>query len=173
MAGKPLHPATTHFPIASITLAGLLDILHAAATSPSTEPFVAAAFKSLDIQLSLALLPVLSYYAIIIALITAIPAVLSGAWELLRLIARDGYGTRKARTALAHGALSNIATGITAYNWWSRRAVEGFAPSTLNVALSAALAMPVMVFAASLGGDLVYSQGMGVGRSKDTGKKTQ
>lgn len=121
----------------------------------------------------LALLPALSYYSTILALITAIPAVLSGAWELVPLIYRDGFGTRKVQTGLTHAVLNDVAMGMAAYNWRSRRAVEGFAPSTLNVALSAALAVPVMFFAAHLGGDLVYSQGMGVGRSRDRGKKTQ
>lgn len=88
---------------------------------------------------------------------------------MLPLIKRDGLGTKKVKTALAHAGLNDTVMVMLVYNWWTRRNVEGFAPSSINLAVSSSLAMPVVFFAASLGGKLVYEHGMGMARAS-TGK---
>jgi len=165
MANHPLHPATVHFPITFITLTGLLDMFYAVASSPATAPFIQSALKSFDIHIYLSSIPLFSYYTTVLALITAIPAVVTGGIELMPLIQRDGLNSSKARTAVTHAMLNDLAVFALAYNWWTRRAMNDFAPSTANLAISAALALPASSFAAYLGGSLVYGYGMGVGRA--------
>ncbi|KAL1594402.1 hypothetical protein SLS60_010162 [Paraconiothyrium brasiliense] len=175
MAGKhPTHPATVHFPLTFTFLTGALDALYLASVTPATAGFVATVFKSLDIAIPTSLLPTLSYYSTILTLITAIPAVISGALELQPVIARDGFGSKKAQTGVLHALINDITVFGAAYNWWVRRTTTGFVPDTTNVAISAALAVPASFFAAYLGGHLVYQYGMGVGRgSGSNAKKVQ
>jgi len=170
MANHPIHPAIVHFPITFITLTGLLDMFHAAASSPATAPLIQSALKSLDAQVYLNAIPLFSYYTTILALITAIPAIITGGMELMPLIQRDGLNTPKARTGVAHAMLNDLGVFALAYNWWTRRAVNDFAPSTTNLAISVALALPASSFAAYLGGSLVYEYGMGVGRASAKAK---
>jgi len=136
-------------------------MFHAAASSPATAPLIQSALKSLNVQVYLNAIPLFSYYTTVLALITAIPAIM----ELMPLIQRDGLNTPKARTGVAHAMLNDLGVFALAYNWWTRRAVNDFAPSTTNLAISVALALPASSFAAYLGGSLVYEYGMGVGRA--------
>ncbi|KAG9237764.1 hypothetical protein BJ875DRAFT_480953 [Amylocarpus encephaloides] len=106
------------------------------------------------------------------ALITVVPAVLSGASQMMPLIQREGFKTPKAQTALAHAVLNDAVAIMLAYNWWTRRSAAGFVPSFVNLILSGVLALPIVFLAASMGGDLVYSYGMGVRRSSRA-KKSQ
>ncbi|CAG8962170.1 hypothetical protein HYALB_00009991 [Hymenoscyphus albidus] len=171
MSNKPAHPAFAHFPIAFVTLAGLLDILHVASKSPLTSEYVQTGIKTLELKLPLEMLPLLSYYATVLALVTMVPAILSGATQMLPLIQRDGFGTKKVRTAVTHAALNDVVAGMLAYNWNTRRNVEGFAPSSINLGISCALAMPIVFFGAALGGELVYTHGMGVGKASTAKSK--
>ena len=150
-------------------------MFYAAASSPATAPLIQSALKSLDVQVYLNAIPLLSYYTTILALITAIPAIVTGGMELMPLIQRDGLNTPKARIGVAHAMLNDLGVFALAYNWWTRRAMNDFAPSATNLAISAALALPASSFAAYLGGSLVYGYGMGVGRasSKAKDKKEQ
>ncbi|TVY56853.1 hypothetical protein LCER1_G001200 [Lachnellula cervina] len=174
MAGIQLHPASVHFPITFIALTGCLDLLYSATSFPPTGSLILSTFKYLDVPLTLVeLLPVLSYYTTILALLTTIPAIITGVSDLLPLILRDGFGTPKVRTGLLHAGLNDVATAMLAFNWWTRRRVEDLAPTAVNTALSGLLAMPVMFYAASLGGHLVYGYGMGVGKSSNKQKKSQ
>ncbi|KAF1957131.1 hypothetical protein CC80DRAFT_547849 [Byssothecium circinans] len=169
----PKHPATVHFPITFTLVTGVLDILYLASVTPATSSAVAGAFKSLDIQISTALLPTLSYYTTILTLITAIPAVITGALELMPVIQRDGFSSKKAQTGVLHALINDITVFGAAYNWWVRRGTTGFVPSTTNLAVSAAV-VPATLGAAYLGGHLVYQYGMGVGRGGSAkGKKNQ
>lgn len=159
-----------------MALAGLLDIFHVAATSPLTSEYVQAGVKSLELQLPLEIIPLLSYYTTILAIVFMVPAILSGGSQMLPLIQRDGFGTKKVKTALAHAGLNDTVMLMLVYNWWTRRNVEGFAPSSINLAVSSTLAMPIVFFAGALGSELVYTHGMGVGRAstgKGKGKKAQ
>ncbi|KAF2465633.1 uncharacterized protein BDR25DRAFT_270343 [Lindgomyces ingoldianus] len=173
MANHPKHPATVHFPITFITLTGALDVLYLASTHPTTAGLVASASKTLDVQLSPSMIPQLSYYTTLLTLITAVPAVLSGAIELMPLIKRNGFGSRKAQIGVLHAMLNDVGVFGSAYNWWTRRTVVGFEPSGTNVLISSVLALPTCLFAAYLGGALVYTYGMGVGRGRNKVKKAQ
>lgn len=115
--------------------------------------------------------PLLSYYTTILALFATIPAVVTGFSDLLPLILRDGLNSPKVRTGLTHAGLNDVATLALVYNWWTRRGLEGHAAEPINVMLSGVLAMPVMFYAASLGGHLVFVYGMGVGKSSSKQKK--
>jgi uncharacterized membrane protein len=163
-----------HFPIALTFLTGALDALYFASNHPTTAKPVLAAFQTLDIQLAPSTFPILSYYATILVLLTSIPAILSGASELMPVIKRDGISSAKAKTGIAHAMVNDIAVFGTAYNWWTRRTAIGFRPDGTNVLVSAALAIPASFFAAYLGGQLVYQYGMGVGKgSSKKAKKVQ
>ncbi|KAF1965690.1 hypothetical protein BU23DRAFT_18278 [Bimuria novae-zelandiae CBS 107.79] len=171
----PTHPATVHFPLTFTVLTGFLDALYLASTTPATAPLVSTAFTTLSIAIPPALLPTLSYYTTILTLLTALPAVLTGAIELQPVIARDGLSSKKAQTGVLHALINDIAVFGAAWNWWVRRGREGFVPGTGNVIVSAGLAVPATLGAAYLGGHLVYVYGMGVGRGsgKGKGKKAQ
>jgi uncharacterized membrane protein len=136
-----------------------LNALHAILTYP---------VKTLDIQIPATMLPTLSYYATILTIITAVPAVITGAMELSPVIQRDGFSSQKAQTGVLHAVINDITIFGAVYNWWSRRNENAFTPSTTNVALSTGL-VPVSIVAAYLGGSLIYKYGMGVGRG--TGSK--
>jgi uncharacterized membrane protein len=92
-----------------------------------------------------------------------VPSILSGGSQLLPLIQRDGLQTSKAKTGVAHAAMNDVVAAALAYNWWTRRNVPGFTPSPLNLVLSGLVAMPMVLYSAKLGGDLVYTYGMGIG----------
>jgi uncharacterized membrane protein len=168
------HPASVHFPITFIALTAFIDLLNGAGTFPLTASFVTSAFGFLSVPSALVdVLPLLSYYTTILALLTTIPAVVTGFLDLLPLILRDGLNTPKVRIGLTHAGLNDVATLALAYNWWTRRSLEGNAAAPINVMLSGVLAMPLMFYAASLGGHLVYGYGMGVGKSSSKQKKAQ
>lgn len=169
----PKHPATVHFPIAFTFLTGLLDAVYYASKHPSTSGVVASAIKTFDIQLTPATFPVLSYYTTLLAILFSLPAVVTGALELMPLVKRDGLGSRKAQTGVLHALINDITVFGAAYNYWTRRDVTGFQPSDTNVLISAAIAVPATFFAAYLGGSLVYTYGMGVGRGQSKAKKAQ
>jgi len=126
--------------------------------------------KTLDIQVPLTLFPTLSYYSTILTIITAIPAIVTGAIELSPVIQRDGFSSQKAQTGVLHALVNDITIFGAVYNWWSRRNENAFTPSTANVALSTAI-VPVSIFAAYLGGSLIYKYGMGVGKGSGSKQK--
>ncbi|KAF2260573.1 hypothetical protein CC78DRAFT_536328 [Lojkania enalia] len=173
VAKHPAHPATVHFPIVFTSLTGALDTLYFASTHPSIAPLFATIFKTLSVQLDPATLPTLSYYSTILTILSSIPAVATGVPELLPLIKRDGFSSKKARTAVLHAVVNDVTIVAAVYNWFTRRSEAGFQPSIVNVLISAALALPATMFAAYLGGDLVYTYGMGVGRSQQKFRKSQ
>lgn len=113
----------------------------------------------------------LSYYTTILTLLFSAPAVASGAQQLMPVIKRDGFSSKKAKVGVAHALINDITTVGALYNWWSRRSIAGFMPSNENVLVSTVLAVPATLFAAYLGGSLVYVYGMGFGNRGV--KKTQ
>ncbi|OCL14588.1 hypothetical protein AOQ84DRAFT_21549 [Glonium stellatum] len=170
MAKHPIHPATVHFPVTFIIVTGILDTFYAAASSPATAPLIQSTLKSLGVQFYTNSIPIFSYYTTLLALITGIPAIITGGLEVMPLIQRDGLNTPKARTAVVHAMLNDLSLFALAYNWWTRRAMNDFAPSTTNLMISGMLALPVSTYAAYLGGSLVYDYGMGVGRGSAKAK---
>jgi uncharacterized membrane protein len=160
----PKHPAFVHFPITFTLLTGALDALTYFSQNPSTSPLLASAIKTLGIQLDPSTFPVLSYYATILTIITALPTISSGVAELLPVIARDGISSKKAKVGIAHAVINDISILGAAFNWWTRRQNPGLEATGVNMLVSTVLAVPATLGAAYLGAELIYGMGMGVGR---------
>ncbi|KAF2130303.1 hypothetical protein P153DRAFT_314031, partial [Dothidotthia symphoricarpi CBS 119687] len=167
----PKHPAVVHFPITFTALAGALDAVYYASLQPATSSIVASAFKSLSIAIPPSTFPILSYYATILTILTSLPAISTGAWELMPVLKRDGLSSKKAQVGILHAVINDITVFGAVFNWWSRRNQAEFLPSGMNVFVSTVLAVPATFFAAYLGGHLVYVYGMGIGRG--SAKKSQ
>ncbi|KAF2812366.1 uncharacterized protein BDZ99DRAFT_569055 [Mytilinidion resinicola] len=161
--GHPAHPATVHFPITFTVLSGLLDLFYAAATNSTTGPLILSALKKADVNIYLATIPILSYYTNILAIITAIPSIVTGIAQLMPLIKRNGVKTSKALTGIAHAALNDLVVFGNVYNAWTRRTATDYRPEPLNTVISGAVALPMVCLSAYLGANLVYKYGMGVG----------
>ncbi|KAF2036446.1 hypothetical protein EK21DRAFT_83417 [Setomelanomma holmii] len=167
----PAHPATVHFPITTTVLTGALDAVYFASTYAPSATAVASAFKTFDIQLSPSLFPTLSYYTTILTLLFSAPAVATGVQQLMPVIQRDGFSSKKAKVGALHAIINDVAVFGAAYNWWSRRSNPGMVPSNENILISVLFALPATLYAAYLGGTLVYVHGMGF--SSRSAKKTQ
>lgn len=98
---------------------------------------------------------------------------MSGAAELMPLIKRDGFNSRKAKVGVAHAAINDITVIAAVANWWTRRNRPMFEPSSTNLILSCVMALPATLFAAHLGGKLVYIYGMGFSGGQAKAKKAQ
>ncbi|CBX91617.1 hypothetical protein IAQ61_010920 [Plenodomus lingam] len=169
----PTHPATVHFPITTTLLAGGLDAVYFLSNNGPTSTIVGSAFKTLDIAISPAMLPLLSYYATILTLLFSAPAIATGAYELMPVIQRDGFSSKKAKVGVMHALINDLGVVAAAYNWWTRRSNPGFMPTDTNILLSALVALPATMWAAYLGGSLVYIHGMGLRGGQAKAKKRQ
>lgn len=191
----PKHPAVVHIPITTTLFSAGLDAVYFLSRHGATSTYVASAcmmppilppiaipphpltlrhiVKSLDIALSPATFPILSYYTTIITLLFAVPAIATGAYEFMPVLQRDGLSSKKAKVGVLHALMSDVCILTAAYNWWTRRQTPGFVPSGTNILLSAVVALPVTIWAASLGGSLVFVYGMGLGSGKAKSKKSQ
>jgi len=165
-ASPPVHPATVHFPIAFLSLAWGIDILYAATTKLSLS------FLTSSLSTSLPDLARASHYLQALGLITAIPAVLSGAQQMLKMkssgqaFEADNQTMKpKFKLTLSHAALNDIALATTAYSWYIRRDQVGLLPTDANLAISA-MVLPLLLFSAKLGGTLVYNHGAGINLAK-------
>lgn len=170
-SGHPKHPATVHFPVTFNILTGALDGLYTLMINPTTGVLVSSVLAKLDTPIAPSSIRYASYYTTILTMVTAVPATVTGGIELMPLIKRDGFTSRKAKTALAHAFLNDLVFFGAMYNWWTRRDVPGFEPSTVNLAISSLFALPTGLFAAYLGGSLVYDYGMGIGRRNKVKKE--
>lgn len=125
----------------------------------------------MDIAIPVSLLPTLSYYTTILTLLFSLPAVSTGAMELMPVIKRHGFSSQKVKVGVAHALINDVGLFGALYNWWSRRNVPGFTPSSQNMLVSVLLSLPAVLLGAYLGGSLVYQYGMGFQSIK--AKKTQ
>jgi uncharacterized membrane protein len=114
---------------------------------------------------------VLSYYTTILTLLFTVPAVITGSAQLMPVIQRDGFSSKKAKLGVMHALINDLAALGALYNWWTRRGVAGFTPDATNILISTVVAMPATMWAAYMGGSLVYVHGMGLGGRSV--KKTQ
>jgi uncharacterized membrane protein len=177
-----------HFPITFTAITGGLDAIYWASKIPATAGIVNSvcgyhylrhktvsninAVKSLDRSVQPNAFPVLSYYSTILTILTTLPAVVTGVAQLAPVIQRDGFQSKKAKVGAIHALLNDVALFATIYNWWTRSQQIGFTPSTSNVLISSALALPVTMYSAYLGGSLVYEYGMGFSKTSPL-KKAQ
>lgn len=177
-----------HFPLAFLTLAFGLDIFTAA--SPRLPVSLTSSMPpSTDLTRA-------SYYLLSLGLLTAIPAVLTGAVETIKMISKQGMYEAdgktlktKVKATFAHAAFNDVVLAIAGYIWYARRAqvadsllgklgVSGL--STADAAYAPAFWMVVaggvaavlQVYAASIGGTLTYNYGVGF-QSLSAGKKGQ
>jgi uncharacterized membrane protein len=98
---------------------------------------------------------------------------MTGASQLMPLIKRDGISSRKAKVGIAHALINDVTVLAAVANWWSRRNRPMFEPSSANILVSCVLALPATLFAAHLGGKLVYNYGMGFTGAQAKAKKGQ
>lgn len=177
-----------HFPIAFLSLAYGLDILH---TVKGNLPATITSYIPADFDLTRA-----SYYLLGLGLITAVPAVITGGQQAVLLFSRQGMyeadgKTLKVKTkaTIAHAVTNDIALAASAYVWYAKHkaateTVVGklgltpeatYAPALWMVAAQV-LAFGVLLFGASIGGALTYQYGVGfsaTGTSNKVGKKSQ
>jgi len=71
---------------------------------------------------------------------------------------------------LTQGGLNDLVIAGAIYNWLQERNVPEFRPAGHQVVLSAVL-MAVQMYAAYLGGDLIYAHGVSVQRMGEAAKK--
>jgi uncharacterized membrane protein len=169
---RPLHPATVHFPIAFLFLGYGLDIVYQLG---DRIPANIATHLPNAADLTRA-----SYYLILLGLISAVPAVLSGVQQNILMIAKQGmYETdgktikTKVKAAISHAIVVDISLALTAYAWYARRTqlLAGVIPTKLNIALPYApeawvvgaevAALAILGFGANIGGSLTYNYGVG------------
>jgi uncharacterized membrane protein len=117
--------------------------------------------KTLGIAIQPSMFPVLSYYTTILTLLFSAPAVVTGAQQLMPVIQRDGFSSKKAKVGVMHALINDLTVVGALYNWWSRRSNPGFTPDATNILISTVVALPATLYAAYLGGSLVYIHGMG------------
>jgi len=172
----PVHPATVHFPIAFLTLANALNMVYGSVLYLPSNPFFTR-----DRQ-NLSTLSILGYASNLLGILTSIPAVLTGGAELYAMIQgnglyqtdKDGQKTLipKVKIALTHAGLNDLVVGGAILNWLLERNRPDFEPSGYQVAMSVGLTA-VQFYAAYLGGDLIYTHGVGVQRQGEGAKKKQ
>ncbi|KAK7987000.1 hypothetical protein PG988_001988 [Apiospora saccharicola] len=175
----PTHPTLVHFPVAFLTTTYSSDVLHGAALrygwlGASTLTDVAR----------------FGYASHAIGVLTALPAMTSGLAELWELYKAGGLNRRdkelthtrshrdvvdsSVKLGAVHGLLNAVALGVSGYALWTRWVGERgialgksvatvAAPGRLGFWLSL-LTLPGLAISAALGGDLVYSKGVGVAR---------
>lgn len=185
---SPVHPATVHFPIAFLSLAYGLDILH---TVRPNLPASVTSYVPADFDLTRA-----SYYLLGLGLITAVPAVITGGAQAVKLFSRQGMYEAdgktlklKTKATIAHAVTNDIALAASAYVWYAKHQAANntligklgvtseatYTPALWMVAAQI-LSMGILFFAASIGGALTYQYGVGfsaVKTSNAVGKKGQ
>ncbi len=181
MYSKPIHPATVHFPIAFLTLAFGLDILHQ--LTPALPSFLTSSLPP-HTDLTRA-----SYYSLSLGLLTAIPALVTGVQQAVLLIGKQGmyetdasgYGVTmrtKVKALIAHTVANDLVIALSTLVWYQKRnaaaatllgklgvgsvgtAYATYQPSLWMVVLEAVLFV-LLVVAANIGGSLTYVFGVG------------
>jgi uncharacterized membrane protein len=183
-----------HFPLAFLTLANVLNLLYGIVLYFPNNPFFSHDRENLST------LSILGYASNVLGIITSIPAVLTGGAELYAMIQSNGlYQTSEkgekilvpkvkiARMNVSvlpvfwvirvvidtvQAGLNDLVVAGAVFNWLQERNVADFRPAGYQVVMSAIL-MVVQVYAAYLGGDLIYAHGVGVQRMGEAAKKKQ
>lgn len=104
------------------------------------------------------------------AVVTAIPAVLSGIAQASVLVNSKGFEARSAKMMQLHALIMDVSIVGTAYNWYTRKRAEGHMSSGINGIVSAAV-FGLVAFSGFIGGRLVFEHGVGVSRIGKEKKK--
>jgi uncharacterized membrane protein len=174
-------------PIAFLFSAQALDVVYGLATNARTASALSTIY---NVKPYLSDITRSSQLLLSIGLITAIPAVLSGVYELIQLLQRQAVADKlahadtaekkkaviskthpKVKMAFIHAAVMDSVVAVSAFNWWTRRGAPAGVPSDMNVLLSA-FSIPFFMGAGSLGAQLVFNYGVGVYAAGSL-KKTQ
>jgi len=166
----PLHPATVHFPITFLLASSILDIVtFISLASPILVYPLIKIFTSNTIAF-IYYTSALSYASLVAGILTSMPALITGIIELYAMT--SGFQNlslstlqqnSKIRTTVIHAGLNDVAVFAAAYNWWTRRGIEGYKIEPANVFVSVML-LGGILYSAYLGGSLVYTHGVGVQR---------
>jgi len=169
----PMHPATVHFPLTFLMTASFLDIVtYVGLKSPLViYPLIrlfspAANYPTHSDEIAfLGYVSLASYFSTVASVITSAPALVTGVAEGYALISANGLdlSNPKVRTTITHASLNDLAIGLAAYNWYTRRGVDGYAINGVNAAISAVMFLGT-AYSGYLGGGLVYARGVGVQR---------
>jgi len=165
----PIHPATVHIPLAFLTVANILNLLYGMALfAPALFPF--AADKE-----NLGAITIMGYFLNMIGIFGSIPAIVTGFAELFAMIsARGFYVDNKmpeksldpiVKTTLIHAGINDVAVLGAIYNWLLERGRphEYYRPYPHQIILSGGT-LVMSLYAAYLGGSLIYKHGVGVKR---------
>lgn len=180
-SGKPIHPATVHFPISFLALSYGLDALHA--LTPSLPANISSALPpSNDLTRA-------SYYLLSLGLITTLPAVVSGGQQAVALFSRQGMYEadgktlkQKSKAVIAHALVNDVVLALGTWIWYAKRSAHNqslaasvvgekagsalltpeaaYAPQLWQVVLGVAT-LGLLFFGASIGGALTYNYGVG------------
>ncbi|KAE8441597.1 hypothetical protein EG329_004646 [Mollisiaceae sp. DMI_Dod_QoI] len=172
----PIHPATVHFPLAFLTLANVLSLLYGSVLYLPNNPILTRD------QSSPSALSILAYATNLLGIITSVPAILTGGAELYAMIKGNGLYQKdekgqqklvpKVKVALMHAGLNDLVIAGAVFNWLQQRNAPDFRPAGYQVLVNAVLTA-IQMYAAYLGGDLVYTHGVGVQRMGEGAKKKQ
>jgi len=172
LSSHPSHPATVHWPLALLTTAYGLDVLY-----PILPILPTTLLSYLPAGPEVARC---SYYALSAGLLASLPAVVTGianaaqSFKAQGMYEADGKTLKKkTKVIIAHAVSNDLVIAVSAYIWWSKRQATTltYAPETWMVLLSALLGVGIL-FAANLGGSLIYNYGMGVSIGKGKGKSS-
>jgi len=166
----PVHPATVHFPIAFLTVANALNLLY------GTAIYLPFLFPLAVDKQNTGALTIIGYFLNLIGIVASVPAILTGFAELYAMIGARGLyvadqetGDKKlepvVKIALTHAGLNDVAVIGAVYNWLMERhrPYEDYRPYGHQIILSGG-ALVMTLYAAYLGGGLIYTHGVGVQR---------
>jgi uncharacterized membrane protein len=166
-----------HFPIAFLSSSQILDTTYFLTTHARTAPLVASIY---NIKPYLSDITRTSHLFLALGLLTAVPAIITGGYEITQLLSRQAVADKiaaadgaqgkkkviqqthpKVKMAFLHAIVMDIVVAGAAFNWWSRRSAPAGVPSDLNVLIAAVTGFFFMG-AGSLGAQLVFNHGVGV-----------
>lgn len=152
-----------HFPIAFLSLAYGLDLLYAGVTRFG----VLQSYTSSIPEIGRA-----AHYLQALGLVTGVVSAVTGIQQASKiynnggLYEADGKTIRpKMKVVAAHAIFNDFVLLGSAYSWWLRRDSPGFAPTGVNLAISAVM-LPILLYSANLGGTLTYNFGVGLNLAK-------
>ncbi|WWC86533.1 uncharacterized protein L201_001410 [Kwoniella dendrophila CBS 6074] len=182
--GHPIHPATVHFPITFLTVSmgiASLDLLPLSIYPTSILP-------------PRSTLSTIGFYAAGAGVISALPAIITGAGEAYELIRKEylekgknwnqvidsawnmkDTGGRKIKMTIKHASMNDMVVALAAYNWYRGWYFPGEPLPQITNILNA-IALPALMYSAMLGGRLVYEYAMGIqrqGHGKEVKEKEQ